>query len=621
MAPTRMSSMPDERAPGGPPGTRPAPGASEAPGPGPGRDGPVPGTGWAFGLLLLGATLLAYAPAWHAGFIWDDNGHVTRPDLRSLHGLWRIWAEPGATQQYYPLLHSAFWLEHRLWGDSPLGYHLANIAQHAAAALLLLRILRRLELPGAFLGAAAFALHPVCVESVAWVSEQKNTLSAVFYMAAALAYLRFDRGRRAPWYAAASALFLMALAAKTVTATLPAALLVVLWWRRGRLSWRGDAIPLVPWLCIGAGAGVLTAWVERNYIGAAGTPYGLGAAARLLVAGRAVWFYLGKVFWPARLAFIYPRWSVDAAAAWQYLYPAAAAAALAALFLLRRRARGPLAAALLYAGTLLPALGFVDVFPFVYSYVADHFQYLAVAVAVSAAAAALATSAARLPPPGRLAAAAAAACAVAALGLLTARHCAAYGDAETLWRTTIARNPECWMAYENLGGVLLEKGRTDEAAAQFRRALEVKPDDDGAMNELGVALLQEGRSEEAVALFRRALKEAPRRAETHINIGVALLGAGRTDEAAATLIEGAFVTSDVNLRKELLDLYQRMGPGSCALKAGRQGPAINPACPLVHSHLCAAAAGTIATLEGTGQAELAQTRKKMFVEEFGCTVP
>jgi hypothetical protein len=289
------------------------------------------------GLFLLGVTLAAYAPVRHAGFIWDDDGHVTRADLRPLHGLWRIWFEPGATQQYYPLLHSAFWLEHRIWADSPAGYHLANVVLHAAVAFLLFLLLRRLALPGALFASAAFALHPVCVESVAWISEQKNTLSAVFCLAAALAYLRFDRGRRAGWYALGSVLFGMALATKTVTATLPAALLVILWWRRGRLSWRADVLPLSPWLMMGVSAGFVTAYVEQAYIGATGTAFEFGVAARVLVAGRAAWFYLGKVFWPADLVFIYPRWSIDAGAPWQYLYPAAAAAVIAAA----RAARSP----------------------------------------------------------------------------------------------------------------------------------------------------------------------------------------------------------------------------------------------------------------------------------------
>jgi hypothetical protein len=279
------------------------------------------------------------------------------------------------------------------------------------------------------------------VESVAWVSEQKNTLSAVFYLAAALAYLRFDGVRRPAPYVLSLLLFGAALATKTVTASLPAALLVVLWWRRGRLSWKADLLPLAPFLCMGAAAGLVTAWVERTFIGASGAAFTLSVADRFLVAGRAVWFYLGKIAWPADLMFIYPRWDVDDAAPWQYLFPAAAAAALAVLFAIRGRSRGPLAAALLFAGTLFPALGFINVYPFVYSFVADHFQYLAAAVALSAAAAAAAGVSARMPPAARTAAGCAGECVVALLAFLTFRQCAMYSDAETLWRTTIARNP------------------------------------------------------------------------------------------------------------------------------------------------------------------------------------
>src|ERR1043166_9223142 len=157
--------------------------------------------------LLFCATLLAYLPALHGGLVWDDNMHVTRADLRPLEGLWRIWFELGATQQYYPLLHSAFWLEHRIWADSVLAYHIANITLHAASAFLLVLIVRRLALPGAWLAGFVFALHPVCVEAVAWISEQKSTLSGVFYLAAALVYLRFDRTRRRSRYFLALALF------------------------------------------------------------------------------------------------------------------------------------------------------------------------------------------------------------------------------------------------------------------------------------------------------------------------------------------------------------------------------------------------------------------------------
>ena len=537
----------------------------------------MPGGDWLLGLLLLGATLAAYLPVWHAGLIWDDDGHVTRAGLRPLGGLWRIWFEPGATQQYYPLLHTAFWAEHRLWGDAALGYHLANVALHASAAWLLYLVLRRLSLPGALLAAWAFALHPVCVESVAWVSEQKNTLSAVFYLAAALAYLGFDGTRRPAPYALSLILFAAALATKTVTATLPAALLVVLWWRRGPLSWKNDALPLAPFFLLGASAGLVTAWVERTYIGASGAAFTLSAADRLLIAGRAVWFYLGKVFWPAHLMFIYPRWDVDDAAPLQYLYPAAAAAALAALFAIRGRSRGPLASALLFAGTLFPALGFINVYPFVYSFVADHFQYLAAAIALSAFCAGAAGASKALPRSARLGVSCAGACAVAGLAWLTFRQCAMYSDAETLWRTTIARNPACWMAYENLGGVLMRDNRLDEAREQFRKALDINPADTEAMNELGVATMQQGNADEAIALYLRALEIAPNKAETHINLGVALLQKGAPEKAANHFQHAAQIEPrNVKARLDLASAYAQEGQWADAAAQYQRAAEIDP---------------------------------------------
>ena len=197
---------------------------------------------------MLLAALLAYGPALQGGLLWDDAGHVTRREMQSLHGLWRTWFEVGSTAQYYPLLHSMFWMEHRLWQDDVLYYHLMNLALHLTAACLVVAIVRRLALPGAWLAGFLFALHPVCVETVAWISEQKNTLSAVFYLAAALVYLRFDQTRRRKHYFIALGLFILALLSKTVTATLPAALLVVFWWRRGRVEWKRDVLLLVPWV-------------------------------------------------------------------------------------------------------------------------------------------------------------------------------------------------------------------------------------------------------------------------------------------------------------------------------------------------------------------------------------
>ena len=207
-------------------------------------------------LLLFVTTVMAYLPAMSGGVLWDDDAHITRPELQSIAGLWRIWFDFRATQQYYPLLHSAFWLEHHLWGGSMVAYHLLNVALHAMAACLFALVLQELKLKAAWVGAFIFALHPVCVESVAWISEQKNTLSTVFYLSAMLLYLHHDeeaarRGTRVTRnYFLAKYFSSAAILTKTVTVTLPAALLVIIWYKRGRLSWQKDVVPLLPWFAI-----------------------------------------------------------------------------------------------------------------------------------------------------------------------------------------------------------------------------------------------------------------------------------------------------------------------------------------------------------------------------------
>jgi tetratricopeptide (TPR) repeat protein len=483
------------------------------------------GGAWEIGAAasLVFATLIAYSPALDGTRLWDDASHITSPALQSVQGLWAIWSKLGATQQYYPLLHTAFWLEHHLWGDAVLGYHLTNVVQHLVSAFLVVLIVRRLSLPGAWLAGFLFALHPVCVESVAWISEQKNTLSAVFYLGSALAYLSFDRTRQWRRYYLALGLFVLALLSKTVTATLPAALLLVLWWQRGRIGWRKDVLPLVPWTALGVASGFLTAWVEREGIGAKGSAFTLSVLERCLLAGRVIWFYLWKLVWPADLVFIYPKWKVDSAVWWQWLFPLAALGLLAGLCWLARRRRGPLAGFLFFAGTLFPALGFFNVWPFVYSYVADHFQYLASLGVIVPFASVLAQAPKRVPAGILRRTPVLSVLLVTALGVLSWRQSGMYRDAETLYRETLARNPACWMAHTNLGIVLAPvPGRLPEAIAEFEAAARLKPDDADAHYNLGFALLSvPERSSEGVSHLEAAIRLKPRMALAHYALGVA----------------------------------------------------------------------------------------------------
>jgi len=500
--------------------------------------GPTPAASWrrdrGAELLVVVATALAYLPSLSGRFIWNDGDYVTAPGLRPLAGLARIWTQPGATQQYYPLLHSLFWVEHRLWGDHPLGYHLLNVALHAGAAVLFGLMLRRLAVPGPWLGALLFAVHPVHVESVAWITEQKNTLSLVLYLGAALLYLDFDASRRPRTYAGAFTLFVLALLAKTVTATLPAALLVVLWWRRGRIRGRADVLPLLPWLVVGAAAGVFSSWVERGYGGADGTDFSLSWAGRLVVAGRALWFYAGQLVWPFRLNFIYPRWPVNPAAATSWIAPLAAVALAAALWSVRRWSRAPLAVLLLFAGSLFPVLGFVNLYGSLYSWVWDHWQYLADLAPLALAGALLVRLWAG--PAGRVALGALA----VLLGALSWAHCAMFHDDQALYRATLARNPGAWMAHYNLGLLLQDlPGGRAAAMEEFEAALAAKPDHANAHTALGVLLAQNpSRLSEAIAHFRTAVRLAPAVARNHSNLGSALVQVpGAQAEALAECAE------------------------------------------------------------------------------------
>ena len=474
--------------------------------------------------LLFTAALIAYWPARNGGLLLDDDLHVTRPELQSLGGLWRIWFNVGATQQYYPVLHTAFWIEHRLWGDAVAGYHLVNVLLHACGACMVVALMRRLRLPGGWLAAFLFALHPACVESVAWIAEQKNTLSTVLALGAAIAYLDFERERRRQRYWLSLALFALALLSKTVVFTLPADLLVVAWWRYSRLDFRRDVRPLLPWFALGGATCLVTLSVERGLLAGIGAAFTLTPAARVLLAGRAFWFYAGELVWPEGLTFFYPKWDVSTASGWQYLYPLAAAALAAGLWLLARRRRGPFAAFLCFAGTMVPVLGFFNVEWFVFSYVADHLQYLSIVCFIIPASAVLAAAARRLPAATRRLAPAAAAGIALALGVLTWRQSARYGDPETFYRTAAALNPTSAAAHNHLGTVLSSlPGRAPEAIAEFETALRISPNAPDGEENLGTVLLKDpARRSEAAAHLESAIRLRPNKKSTHDKLAFVL---------------------------------------------------------------------------------------------------
>jgi tetratricopeptide (TPR) repeat protein len=561
------------------------------------------------------SVFVAYSPAMHGELIWDDSAHVTKPELVTWRGLYRIWSEPGATQQYYPLLHSAFWIEYQFWGTTTYPYHIVNICEHIASVWILFLILSKLQIRGAILAAALFGIHPVMVESVAWISEQKNTLSTVFYLGAALVYLRFDEARLRASYIGASVLFLLALLTKSVTATLPVALLVIFWWRRGSLSWRRDIVPLLPWFAVGIVAGLCTAWVERTYIGAEGSDFQLTLVQRGLLAGRIIWFYLAKLFWPAHLIFIYPRWKVDASIWWQWLFPLAALLVTIVLWILRNRWRAPLAGWLFFAGTLFPVLGFFNVFPFVFSYVADHFQYLAslgIIVPFSAGAVLAMRYWAQLSSRNRDSQLPQWICyglstlLVGALAALTWQQSHSYSDIVTLYETTIDKNPACWMAYNNLGALYIRRGHPQEAIEPLQTATTIKPDYGDAFNNLGLAYTAMNKHEEAVQHYREAVRIDGKNPEFHNNLGIALGNMNNPREAAEQFRAALDANPEfVKARTNLGSAYTQLHEPERALEQLQLALASNPDFAFGHMNLAIAYEQLGKSDEAISEAELA----------------
>ncbi|MCC7406776.1 MAG: tetratricopeptide repeat protein [Phycisphaeraceae bacterium] len=530
--------------------------------------------GWVGAAAIAVITLAAYGPAYVAGFVYDDAMHITiSPTLtRSWDSLAKIWFSPAWTPQYYPITHTLWWLEYQLWGFNPMGYHVVNVLLHAGAAVLLWRLLVLLELDrrAALLAAAVFALHPVHVESAAFVSELKNVLSGVFYLSAAICCWRFDEARRAVderrgeagrWYAAAAGLFVAGLLCKTITASLPAAVLLVIWWKRGRLTWR-DVTPLLPFFVVGAGLGATTAWLERHQIGTALFPeeFGFTPAQRVLIAGRAVCFYLGTLIWPAGLTIHYPRWTLDVGSWSAWTYPVCVAAVVVGLWVWRRRiGRGPAAAALFFIGTLFPALGFVDVYPFRFSFVADHYQYLASIGPLTLLAVLWVRGWDRW--RGASAGVAAALPVLVLLGALTWRHAMTFRDEQTLWEDALVKNPSSWLAHVNLSAVWMNGGETERALSEMGAAVALRPDLTEWRNRYASLLASLDRDEEAEAYLRAMVERGQADGMTHANLSAYLVRRGD--------IEGALREARLAMRTARDPRMVQWTEGVVLLAAGR----------------------------------------------------
>jgi tetratricopeptide (TPR) repeat protein len=487
----------------------------------------------------MALTGLAYLPALRNGFIWDDDAWLMHNrTLDGVTGLYRLWFDLLALQQYYPITGTAFWIQYQLWGFHPFGYHAVNVALHALNAVLFWFVLRKLGLRGAWFAAAVFAVHPVMVESIAWVTEIKNLLSTAFFLGSVLAYLNFenletrDLPRRDGWFVLSLLLFICALLSKSVTCSLPVVLAILIWWKRERIR-PADFRPLLPYFLVGLPMGLLTAWLEVHHVGATGASFNLEFYQRCIVAGRAIVFYFFKLVWPNDLTFIYPRWQVTSL--WLLFVPAFVALCLLILWFLRKRfGKGPLAAAAFFIVTLGPILGFFNGYAFQFSFVADHWQYLS-SLGVIAWANVIPNA---LSGVSRHVRSAALGFVLVALGLLTARQSFIYNSQDTLWRDTLIKNPKCWLAHNNLGVDLTERGVLREAEEHFRAAVRLNSRYYEAENNLGEILLARNQVEEAAQHIDWSIEINPTFAASHWNKALILARQAKSDEAYEIVDQG-----------------------------------------------------------------------------------
>jgi tetratricopeptide (TPR) repeat protein len=561
-----------------------------------------------FPLFLMLATFIAYQPVWHGGFLWDDYcvphgphdlGHYT------LSGLCDIWFHP--THQYYPLTYTSCWLEYHLWGLNTTGFHLDNILLHSLSAILVWLILRRLCVPGAWLAAAIFALHPVNVESVAWISERKNCLSCFFFLCSILAGLRYwlpeltNRsltvaarmgGEHLRYYWLAFGLFICALFSKTTTIPLPAVILLLVWWKRSRITW-ADVKPSIPFFAAGIAVGLITHHME-HHLGAHGKDFQISLVDRCLVAGRSFWFYLGKLIWPHPVMFVYPRWKIAPSPGTAWLSLLAFIPALIILWLARKTwGRTVFVAFAYFGGMLLLMLGFFNIYFFLYSFVSDHFPYEACIgpIALFAAALTLAFSqkstveVSGSAPGSQWAYLTISGCILAILGTLSWKQCHMYRNVETLWATTAAQNPKAFLAHTDLGDIYMDEGKLDAAIQQYRASLSLRMDPEICHN-LGNALLQIGQPDQAAVYFKKAIELDPKYAVGYSDLGNMYLQKGQLDPAIQYMQKALQMEPDMPITYyNLGNAYAEERRLDLAIRYWKKAIEIQPDYPMPHNNL------------------------------------
>jgi tetratricopeptide (TPR) repeat protein len=512
-------------------------------------------------------TFVAYTPVWRAGFIWDDKDLLLDNRMvKASDGLYRFWFTTEAPD-YYPLTWSLWWLEWRAWSRSAAGYHAVNLLLHTANVVLLWLVLRRLKIPGAWLAGLVFAIHPVNVATVAWISEQKNTLSMLFYTVAILLYLRFDEEGRWHWYGLSLVAFLLALLSKTAVVMLPIVLLGCIWWRRGSIRGK-DVMRSVPFFACSLILGLVTVWFQYYRAMEGTTTRTDGFLSRLVTAGWVPWFYLYKALWPFHLAVVYPKWNVNASL-WASYVPGVVMLGCLGLFWRNRKTWGrPLLFAMgYYIVTLFPVLGFFDQGFYEASWVADHWQYFAIVGVIAMVVATAEAMWRRTGKWGRYVGLLMAVTVLMVLGVATWRRSSVYADSQTLWRDTLAKNPNAWIAHNNLGNDLAEQGKAQEAIEQFEETLRARPDYARGHHNLGSALREAGRVQDAMGQYEEALRINPDFAEAHNNLGVALVQVGRVQEAIPHFEQA------LRIKPDFADALNNLG--RALLQGGRVQDAIN----------------------------------------------